>query len=183
MQLTDKMLKAIEFAVESRMNLDSEEQCTIIASPQLCEAIKISIAEGKIFSTIYGRLIFSENPAYTDEFDLTIIPDSVIEESIQEQIKEHLDHNEEVKGKLGELNEMMGDLDEETLTKISFTDEKDLTTEELELKNKIQLKMMEVGMNVDLLFSAQQQGPSKDVVDKVFNTVSNYNSTVNVKGL
>ena len=52
--LEDKnILTAIEFSVESRINLESDEQVTIIAHPDLIEAIKIAIAKGLIFQKIY----------------------------------------------------------------------------------------------------------------------------------
>lgn len=179
----EKVLKAIEFSVESRMNLESEEQCTIIAHPEIIKGIKIAIAKQQIFTEIYSRLIFQENPSaeITNENEIVIIPDSMIEEAIQDQIKNHLSTNEEVQQKLKELNNKMEGIPEETLNRISQLPEKELTEEELILKSEIQSKMIEVGMNIDLQFSDTSKAGS--AVDDIFEKVANQNSAVNLKGL
>lgn len=184
MNISDDVLKAIEFSVESRMNLENDEQCTIIASAELINAIRIGIAKGKIFSTIYNRLILQENPNPIDPYTMTIIPDSVIETAIQDQIKEHLAQNKDTQEKLKVLNDLMANIDEEVMLKISTTPEEELTTEELQIKADIQSKMIEVGMNVDLMFSDKGKATvTEDAVDKIFDKVADQNSTINLKGL
>ena len=184
MNLTDEVLKAIEFSVESRMNLESDEQCTIIASPEIIHAIRLGIAKGQIFGSIYSRLVLQENPNAVDPYQMTIVPDSVIESAIQDQIREHLESNEDTKAKMAVLNDMMANIDEETLMKISLEDEETLTEEELQLKADIQSKMIEVGMNVDLMFSDKGKAKATaDAVDKIFDKVADNNSTINLKGL
>lgn len=184
MNLTDEVLKAIEFSVESRMNLEGDEQCTIIASPEIIHAIRLGIAKGQIFGSIYSRLILQENPNAVDPYQMTIVPDSAIESAIQDQIREHLESNEDTKAKMKVLNDMMANLDEETLMKISLEDEESLTEEELQLKADIQSKMIEVGMNVDLMFSDKGKAKATaDAVDKIFDKVADNNSTISLKGL
>jgi hypothetical protein len=184
MNLTDEVLKAIEFSVESRMNLEGDEQCTIIASPEIIHAIRLGIAKGQIFGSIYSRLILQENSNAVDPYQMTIVPDSVIESAIQDQIREHLESNEDTKAKMKVLNDMMANLDEETLMKISLEDESTLTEEELQLKADIQSKMIEVGMKVDLMFSDKGKAKATaDAVDKIFDKVADNNSTISLKGL
>lgn len=183
-KLTEEMLKAIEFSVESRMNLENGEQCTIIASPEVISAIKIAIAKGQIFSTIYSRLILQENPNTINPWEITIIPDSLIEEAIQAQIKQHLEENKDTQEKLSILNELMANIDEETMTKISLSDEKDLTEEELKIKADLQSKMIDVGMNVDLMFTDKGKAKaSEQAVDKIFEAVANKNTVINIERL
>ena len=43
------LMKSIEFAVITRINVDSDEQVTVIANPQLIQAIRLAIANGSIF--------------------------------------------------------------------------------------------------------------------------------------
>lgn len=163
----DELLKAIEFAVESRMNLESNEQVTIITHPLTIKAIKIGIAQGKIFKDIYSRIVFSPD-SNSKLSDLVIISDHLIEEVIQGEIKEHLNTNQEVKDKMKLLNEKMN-IPEEKLNRISTLEDKDLTTEELELKCEIQNLMLEVGMNIDLQFSDKAKNEQKidQILDKL----------------
>ena len=163
----DELLKAIEFAVESRMNLESNEQVTIITHPLTIKAIKIGIAQGKIFKDIYSRIVFSPD-SNSKLSDLIIIPDHLIDEVIQGEIEEHLNTNQEVKDKMKLLNEKM-DIPEEKLNRISTLEDKDLTTEELELKCEIQNLMLEVGMNLDLQFSDKAKNEQKidQILDKL----------------
>lgn len=160
---SDDLLKAIEFSVESRMNLESDEQVTIITHPLTIKAIKIGIAQGKIFKDIYSRIIFSPD-SNSKMSDLVIIPDHLIEEVIQDEIKEHLNTDEEVKEKMKLLNEKMN-IPEETLSRISTLADNELTSEELELKCEIQSMMLEVGMNLDLQFSDKAKNDQK--IDKI----------------
>lgn len=183
MNLTEEILKAIEFSVESRMNLESDEQCTIIASSELIQAIRIAIAKGQIFSSIYNRLILQDNPSITNEYDMIIVPDSLIEEAIQQQIKDHLSHNEDTQQKLKALNDLMATIDEQTLSKISLSNEEDLTEEELQLKADVQSKMIEVGMNVDLMFTNKDSVSHNKAIDEVFDSVAKKHTVVNLKGL
>ena len=159
----DDLLKAIEFSVESRIDLESDEQVTIITHPLTIKAIKIGIAQGKIFKDIYSSLIFSPD-SNSKLSDLVIIPDHLIEEVIQDEIKEHLNTDEEVKEKMRLLNEKM-DIPEETLNRISTLADSELTSEELELKCEIQSMMLEVGMNLDLQFSDKAKNDQK--IDKI----------------
>ena len=159
----DDLLKAIEFSVESRIDLESDEQVTIITHPLTIKAIKIGIAQGKIFKDIYSRIIFSPD-SNSKLSDLVIIPDHLIEEVIQDEIKEHLNTDEEVKEKMRLLNEKM-DIPEETLNRISTLADSELTSEELELKCEIQSMMLEVGMNLDLQFSDKAKNDQK--IDKI----------------
>lgn len=163
----DEILKAIEFSVESRMNLESDEQVTIITHPLTIKAIKIGIAQGKIFKDIYSRIIFSPD-SNSKLSDLVIIPDHLIDEVVQEEIREHLNVDEEVKNKLQTLNEKM-DLPEEKLNRISTLEDKDLTNEELQLKCEIQNLMLDVGMNIDLHFSNTDSKEQKidEIMDKL----------------
>lgn len=156
---SDKLLKAIEFTVESRMNLESDEQVTIITHPLTIKAIKIGIAQGKIFKDIYSRIVFSPD-SNSKLSDLVIIPDHLIDEVIQGEIEEHLNTNQEVKDKMKLLNEKMN-IPEEQLNRISTLNDKELTTEELELKCEIQNLMLEVGMNIDLQFSDKAKNEQK----------------------
>ena len=159
----DDLLKAIEFSVESRIDLESDEQVTIITHPMTIKAIKIGIAQGKIFKDIYSRIVFSPD-SNSKLSDLIIIPDHLIEEVIQDEIKEHLDTDEEVKEKMRLLNEKM-DIPEETLNRISTLADNELTSEELELKCEIQSMMLEVGMNLDLQFSDKAKNDQK--IDRI----------------
>ena len=159
----DDLLKAIEFSVESRIDLESDEQVTIITHPLTIKAIKIGIAQGKIFKDIYSSVIFSPD-SNSKLSDLVIIPDHLIEEVIQDEIKEHLNTDEEVKEKMRLLNEKM-DIPEETLNRISTLADSELTSEELELKCEIQSMMLEVGMNLDLQFSDKAKNDQK--IDKI----------------
>jgi len=163
----DEILKAIEFSVESRMNLESDEQVTIITHPLTIKAIKIGIAQGKIFKNIYSRIIFSPD-SNSKLSDLVIIPDHLIDEVVQEEIKNHLNVDNEVKEKLKILNEKM-DIPEEILNRISTLEDKDLTNEELQLKCEIQNLMLDVGMNIDLHFSNTDSKEQKvnEIVDKL----------------
>lgn len=179
----EKVLRTIEYSVESRMNLESEEQCTIIASPQMIKAIKIAIAKGQIFQLIYKRLIFQPNviQEVEDPYSMTIIPDSLVEAAIQDQIKDYLATNEEVKEKIKVLNERMSKIPEEVLTRISFTPEEELTPEEKILKQEIQAAMIEVGMNVDLQFS---NGKVSDAaIDSVFEKCAGTSTVVDLRGV
>lgn len=179
-----KVLQAIEFSVESRMNLESDEQCTIIASKEIIQGIKIAIAKQQIFKDIYNRLVFQENPSEIEPYSITIVPDHLIEEAIQEQIKDHLSNNQDTQEKLQALNESMANIDEDTLNRISQLPESELTTEELKLKVEIQSKMIEVGMNVDLMFSDQARKQAhSDAIDSVFEKVVDQNTTITLKGL
>lgn len=183
-EFSDDVLKAIEFSVESRMNLENNEQCTIISSADTINNIRIGIAKGKIFQDIYSRLILQENPNSENPYEMIIVPDSIIESAIQEQIKEHLAQNKDTQEKLKALNDLLADIDEETMLKISTTPDNELTEKELEIKSKIQSKMIEVGMNVDLMFSEKGVPEiTSDKIDQVFDKVSNYNSVVDLKGL
>ena len=167
--LEDKnILTAIEFSVESRINLESDEQVTIIAHPDLIEAIKIAIAKGLIFQKIYPRLILNRDTSLS-VYDMIIIPDRIIEDMIQEDIQKELTHNEEVKSRLAQLNEKMSTIPEEQLIRISQTPEEELTSEELNLKNEIQFAMLDVGMNIELQFSdpKKQEEKVESVLDKV----------------
>lgn len=182
MKLTDEVLKAIEFSVESRMDLESDEQCTIIAASEVIQAIRIAIAKGQIFSTIYNRLILQENPTTVNPYEITIVPDSIIEAAIQQQIKDHLAQNEDTQAKLKVLNDLMANIDEQTLYKISLEDESTLTEEELQLKADIQSKMIEVGMNVDLMFSDKGKAKvTEEAVDKIFDAVADRNTTISIE--
>ena len=184
MKLTDEVLKAIEFSVESRMDLESDEQCTIIAASEVIQAIRIAIAKGQIFSTIYNRLILQENPTTVNPYEITIVPDSIIEAAIQQQIKDHLAQNEDTQAKLKVLNDLMANIDEQTLYKISLEDESTLTEEELQLKADIQSKMIEVGMNVDLMFSDKGKAKvTEEAVDKIFDAVADRNTTISIEGM
>lgn len=155
-----EILTAIEFSVEQRMNLESDEQVTIITHPLTIKAIKIAIAQGKIFQKIYPRLIFSpdENLKLSD---LIIIPDHIIEEVVQDDLRKELEDNEEVKEKMKLLNEKMSKIPEEQLIKLSQTPEEQLTKEELALKNELQFAMLEVGMNIDLQFDTKDKRDTK----------------------
>ena len=163
----DEILKAIEFSVESRMNLESDEQVTIITHPLTIKAIKIGIAQGKIFKNIYSRIIFSPD-SNSKLSDLIIIPDHLIDEVVQEEIKNHLNVDDDVKEKLKILNEKM-DIPEEILNRISTLEDKDLTNEELQLKCEIQNLMLDVGMNIDLHFSNTDSKEQKidEIMDKL----------------
>lgn len=163
----DEILKAIEFSVESRMNLESDEQVTIITHPLTIKAIKIGIAQGKIFKDIYSRIIFSPD-SNSKLSDLVIIPDHLIDEVVQEEIKNHLSVDDDVKEKLKILNEKM-DIPEEKLNRISTLEDKDLTNEELQLKCEIQNLMLDVGMNIDLHFSNTDSKEQKidEIMDKL----------------
>lgn len=177
----DDLLKAIEFSVESRMDLESDEQVTIITHPLTIKAIKIGIAQGKIFKDIYSRIIFSPD-SNSKLSDLVIIPDHLIEEVIQDEIKEHLNTDEEVKEKMRLLNEKM-DIPEETLNRISTLADNELTSEELELKCEIQSMMLEVGMNLDLQFSDKAKNDQK--IDKILDKLleSNKIQRVGLEGV
>lgn len=172
----DKLLKAIEFTVESRMNLESNEQVTIITHPLTIKAIKIGIAQGKIFKDIYSRIVFSPD-ANSKLSDLIIIPDHLIDEVIQEEIQEHLNTNEEVKEKMKILNDKMN-IPEETLNRISTLEDKDLTQEEIELKCEIQSLMIDVGMNIDLQFSDKAKNEQK--IDGILNKLLENNKVQKV---
>ena len=163
----DNILKAIEFSVESRMNLESDEQVTIITHPLTIKAIKIGIARGLIFKDVYNRLVFSPD-SNSKLSDLIIIPDHLIEEVIQAEIKEHLNTDKEVQDKMKILNEKMN-IPEEQLNKISTLKDEELTKEELELKCEIQSLMIEVGMNIDLQFSDKAKNDQKidHILDKL----------------
>ena len=160
------ILTAIEFSVESRINLESDEMVTIITHPETIKAIKIAIAQGKIFQKIYSRLIFSPDEN-SKPSDLIIIPDHLIEEMIKEDIQKELSENKEVMEKMKTLNKKMENIPEEQLIKISQTDDKDLSKDELILKNEIQFAMLELGMNIDLQFSSPDKQEEK--VDKLLN--------------
>ena len=182
MNISDnRILKAIEFSVESRMDLDSEEQVTLITHPDTIKAIKIAIAEGKIFKDIYSRVILSPD-SNSDPMDIIIIPDHLIEEVIQEEIKTHLDTDEEVKEKMSLLNEKMN-IPEDQLNRISTLEDKDLTEEELILKNEIQSLMLDVGLNIDLQFSNKEKNEEK--IDKVLDKLLGNNKIqkVELKGV
>ena len=172
----DHILKAIEFSVESRMNLESDEQVTIITHPLTIKAIKIGIARGLIFKDIYSRLVFSPD-SNSKLSDLIIIPDHLIEEVIQEEIKTHLNTNEEVKEKMSLLNNKM-DIPEEKLNRISTLKDEELTKEELELKCEIQSLMIEVGMNIDLQFSDKAKNDQK--IDNILNKLLENNKVQRV---
>lgn len=163
----DEILKAIEFSVESRMNLDSDEQVTIITHPLTIRAIKIGIAQGKIFKDIYSRIIFSPD-SNSKLSDLIIIPDHIIDEVIQNEIQEHLNTDKDVQEKMKILNDKMN-IPEETLNRISTLKDEELTTEELSLKCEIQSLMLEVGMNIDLQFSDRAKNEQKvdQILDKL----------------
>lgn len=163
----DEILKAIEFSVESRMNLDSDEQVTIITHPLTIKAIKIGIAQGKIFKDIYSRIIFSPD-SNSKLSDLIIIPDHIIDEVIQNEIQEHLNTDKDVQEKMKILNDKMN-IPEETLNRISTLKDEELTTEELSLKCEIQSLMLEVGMNIDLQFSDRAKNEQKvdQILDKL----------------
>ena len=172
----DEILKAIEFSVESRIDLDSNEQVTIITHPSTIKAIKIGIAQGKIFKDIYSRIIFSPDSS-SKLSDLVIIPDHLIDEVIQSEIQEHLNTNEEVKEKMKLLNDKM-DIPEEQLNRISTLKDEELTTEELALKNDIQVLMLEVGMNIDLQFSDKAKNEQK--IDGILNRLLENNKVQKV---
>ena len=177
----DEILKAIEFSVESRMNLDSDEQVTIITHPLTIKAIKIGIAQGKIFKDIYSRIIFSPD-SNSKLSDLIIIPDHIIDEIIQNEIQEHLNTDKEVQEKMKILNDKM-DIPEETLNRISTLKDEELTTEELSLKCEIQSLMLEVGMNIDLQFSDRAKNEQKvdQILDKLLE--SNKVQKVGLEGI
>ena len=172
----DEILKAIEFSVESRIDLESDEQITIITHPLTIKAIKIGIAKGIIFKDIYSRIVFSPD-SNSKLSDLIIIPDHLIEEVIQEEIKEHLNVDEEVKEKMKLLNEKMN-IPEEKLTRISTLSNEELTTEEIELKCEIQSLMLEVGMNIDLQFSDKTKNEQK--IDNILNKLLENNKVQKV---
>ena len=178
----DQILTAIEFSVESRINLESDEQVTIITHPLTIKAIKIAIAQGKIFQKIYSRLIFSPDESFKLS-DLVIIPDHLIEEIIQEDIQKELTENQEVIDKMKILNEKMKDIPEEQLIRISQSKDEDLTKEELALKNDIQFAMLDVGMNLDLQFSDKEKQEQKK--DQLYNKLieSNKIQKVGLEGL
>jgi hypothetical protein len=177
----DEILKAIEFSVESRMNLDSDEQVTIITHPLTIKAIKIGIAQGKIFKDIYSRIIFSPD-SNSKLSDLIIIPDHIIDEVIQNEIQEHLNTDKDVQEKMKILNDKM-DIPEETLNRISTLKDEELTTEELSLKCEIQSLMLEVGMNIDLQFSDRAKNEQKvdQILDKLLE--SNKVQKVGLEGI
>ena len=177
----DEILKAIEFSVESRMNLDSDEQVTIITHPLTIKAIKIGIAQGKIFKDIYSRIIFSPD-SNSKLSDLIIIPDHIIDEVIQNEIQEHLNTDKEVQEKMKILNDKMN-IPEETLNRISTLKDEELTTEELSLKCEIQSLMLEVGMNIDLQFSDRAKNEQKvdQILDKLLE--SNKVQKVGLEGI
>ena len=177
---SDKVLTAIEFSVESRLNPE-DEQVTIIANPYTIKQIKIAIAEGKIFQKNYSQLIFNSDDTLK-ESELMVIPDHIIEEIIQEDIKNELENNNEVKEKMQILNKKFENIPEETLNRISTLKDEELTEEELNLKNDVQFAMLEVGMNLDLQFSNQdKQEEKKDkLLDKLVQ--SNKISSINLGG-
>ena len=177
----DEILKAIEFSVESRMNLDSDEQVTIITHPLTIRAIKIGIAQGKIFKDIYSRIIFSPD-SNSKLSDLIIIPDHIIDEVIQNEIQEHLNTDKDVQEKMKILNDKMN-IPEETLNRISTLKDEELTTEELSLKCEIQSLMLEVGMNIDLQFSDRAKNEQKvdQILDKLLE--SNKVQKVGLEGI
>lgn len=177
----DEILKAIEFSVESRMNLDSDEQVTIITHPLTIKAIKIGIAQGKIFKDIYSRIIFSPD-SNSKLSDLIIIPDHIIDEVIQNEIQEHLNTDKDVQEKMKILNDKMN-IPEETLNRISTLKDEELTTEELSLKCEIQSLMLEVGMNIDLQFSDRAKNEQKvdQILDKLLE--SNKVQKVGLEGI
>lgn len=174
---SENLLKAIEFSIESRINLESDEQVTVITHPDTIKAIKIAIAQGKIFKDIYSRLIFSpdENSKITD---LIVIPDHLIEEVIQEEIKNHLNTDKEVQEKMALLNKKM-DIPEEQLTRISTLKDEELTLEEIELKCEIQSLMMDVGLNIDLQFSNKEKNEEK--VDRILDKLLENNKIQKVE--
>lgn len=178
----DNILTAIEFSVESRINLESEEQVTIITHPMTIKAIKIAIAQGKIFQKIYPRLIFSPDESFKLS-DLVIIPDHIIEEIIQEDIQKELTENQEVIDKMKILNEKMKDIPEEQLIRISQTKDEELSKDELALKNEIQFAMLDVGMNLDLQFSDTEKQEQKK--EQLYNKLieSNKLQKVGLEGL
>lgn len=167
----DNILKAIEFSVESRIDLKSDEQITIITHPSTIKAIKIGIAQGKIFKDIYSRIVFSSD-TNSKLSDLIIIPDHLIDEVIQEEIKNHLNTNLEVQEKMKILNEKM-DIPEEKLNRISTLKDEELSSEELKLKCEIQSLMLEVGMNLDLQFSNKIKNEEK--IDKILDKLLDSN--------
>ena len=172
----EEILKAIEFSVESRINLDSDEQVTIITHPLTIKAIKIGIAQGKIFKDIYPRIVFSPD-SNSKLSDLVIIPDHLIDEVIQDEIQEHLNTNEEVKEKMKLLNDKMN-IPEEQLNRISTLKDEELTTEEIALKCEIQSLMLEVGMNIDLQFSDKAKNEQK--VDQILDRLLENNKVQRV---
>ncbi|MBQ3421204.1 MAG: hypothetical protein IJH34_05965 [Romboutsia sp.] len=175
-----KTLAIIEYSVESRLN-PPDEQVTIIAHPVAVENMKKAIAKGLLFSKNYSQLIFNSDPTLSEE-EMIIIPDHVIEEVIQQNLKDELDSNEEVKEKMKILNDKMGNIPEEQLIRISQTKDEDLSEEELALKNEIQFAMLEVGMNLDLQF--QDSEKQNKIIDKVLDEVlqSDKSVVVQLKG-
>ena len=172
-----KVLTALEFSVESKIDLNSDEAVTIIAHPETVKQIKIAIAKGLVFSEIYSRLQFNQDECMK-ESELLIIPDSVIEDIIRDDIQNELKHNEEIIEKMKNLNEKLGSISEERLIRISSTKEEELTAEELELKNEIQFTMLDVGMNIDLQFSSPEAKEAK--IDSLINKMQDTDKVVRV---
>lgn len=172
-----KTLAIIEYSVESRLD-PADEQVTIIANPVAVENMKKAIAKGLLFSKNYSQLIFNSDPTLPEE-EMIVIPDHVIEEVIQQNLKDEIDSNEEVKEKMKILNDKMGNIPEEQLIRISQTKDEDLSEEELALKNEIQFAMLEVGMNLDLQFQdSEKQGK---IIDKVLDGVLQNDKSVVVQ--
>lgn len=159
----ETVLRAIEYSVMSKIKEDSDERCTIIAHPDLIQNIKIAIAEQKIFRNVYSRLIFQPSPD-AKETDLIIIPDSLLEKAVEEQMADTF-NNDIVKAKAGKLNKLLETVPEELLVKLA-DENAELTEEEKKQKEEIQCLMIELGQPIDNAMSKM------DFTDKVLEKVA-----------
>ena len=168
------LMKSIEFAVITRINVDSDEQVTVIANPQLIQAIRLAIANGSIFKDMYSRIILKENPSAALQ-ELVVIPDSMIESAIDDELKNFINSDDNMQEQLKALNEKFANIDEETLNRIAFSDESDLSEEDKKLKEEIQALMISAGQTVD-----DQMQDSNTKLGKIINNMNFDNSVLQI---
>lgn len=167
------LLKAIEFTAISRINIDSDEQVTIIGHKELIDAIKIAIAKQEIFVDFTSRIKLKEDPSSSLQ-ELLIVPDSAIEEAIDREIANHISNDSVLQEKLANLNKELGKIDEETLTRISTLIDEELSEEELTIKRKIQDIMIDAGKGID--DNLGQEG-----MDRVLQNAAKETTVINMK--
>ena len=163
-----------EISIDEPINIDSEEQVTVIANPQLIQAIRLAIANGSIFKDMYSRIILKENPS-AELQELVIIPDSMIESAIDDELKNFINSDDNMQEQLKALNEKFADIDEETLNRIAFSDENDLSKEDKKLKEEIQTLMISAGQTVD-----SQMQDSNTKLGKIINNMNFDNSVLQI---
>lgn len=168
------LMKSIEFATITRIKVDSDEQVTLIANPLLVQAIRLAIAKGEIFKDMYSRLILKENPS-AELQELVIIPDSIIESAIDDELKNFINTDDNMQEQLKAINDKLSNISEETLNKLAYANEEDLTIEEKQLKEEIQQLMINTGKSVD---NEMQDSNSK--LGKIVNNLNLENSILEI---